>query len=70
MQQTRTHKAVTRRIEAKKLLSRWSQSEYGEGTSLVPIVTSLILGYMKANTELFTQTGQTVFTIFIFSEKC
>ena len=25
-----------------------------------------ILGYMKANTELFTQTGQTVFTTCIF----
>ena len=28
MQQTRTHKAVTRRVEAKKLLSRRRQSEY------------------------------------------
>ena len=28
MQQTRTHKAVTRRVEAKKLLSRPRQSEY------------------------------------------
>ena len=28
MQQTRTHKAVTRRVEAKKLLSRRRKSEY------------------------------------------
>ena len=28
MQQTRTHKAVTPRIEAKKLLSRQRQTEY------------------------------------------
>ena len=28
MQQTLTHKAVTRRVEAKKLLSRRRQSEY------------------------------------------
>ena len=28
MQQTRTHKAVTRRVEAKKLLSRRRQLEY------------------------------------------
>ena len=30
MQQTHTHKAVTRRVEAKKLLSRRRQSEYRE----------------------------------------
>ena len=34
---------------------------------LVPIVTSLILGYMEANI-LFTRTGQTVFTIFCFQK--
>ena len=28
MQQTRTHKAVTQRVEAKKLLSRLMQSEF------------------------------------------
>ena len=28
MQQTHTHKAVTGRVEAKKLLSRQKQSEY------------------------------------------
>ena len=28
MQQTRTHEAVTQRVEAKKLLSRQRQSEY------------------------------------------
>ena len=30
MQQTHTHKAVTWRVEAKKLLSRRRQSEYSE----------------------------------------
>ena len=45
---------------------KYSPGAYGPG--LVLLVTSLILGYMKANTELLTRTGQTVFTIFCFQK--
>ena len=34
MQHTHTHKAVTGRVEAKKLLSRWRQSNYSRSTYL------------------------------------
>ena len=35
MQQMHMHKAVTRRVEAKKLLSRWRQSEYSVYRAIV-----------------------------------
>ena len=45
MQQTHTHKAVTRRVEAKKLLSRRRQSEYS--ANILPLKVLATISYFK-----------------------
>ena len=42
MQQTHTHKAVTRRVEAKKLLSRRRLSEYSYEMKIVFLMIVLL----------------------------
>ena len=52
MQQTRTHKAVTRRVEAKKLLSRRRQSQYSQELSVCSIIFDWItLAHLNVRAE-------------------